>query len=102
MASVASMNGAPRIAPTPTSFGRLAGREQDRDDRDHRLRQRRPDRRQDRADGALGEVELAPEPLDAVGEQLGAEQDDDEREDEDDEVHAQTSVSDGADDARPR
>ena len=87
MASVASMNGAPRMAPTPTSCRRLAGREQDRDDRDHRLGQGRADRRQDRADGALGQLELAAEPFDAVGEQLRAEQDDDERDDEDEEVH---------------
>ena len=78
MASVESMNGAPRIAPTPTSCDASPGREQDRDDRDHRLGQRRADRGQDRSDRALGELELAPEPLDAVGEQLGAEQDDDE------------------------
>ena len=33
-------------------------------------------------------LELAAEPLDAVGEQLGAEQDDEERDDEDEEVHS--------------
>ena len=87
MASVESMNGAPRIAPTPTSLERFARREQDRDDRDHRLGQGRPDGRQDRADRALGQLELAPEPLDAVGEQLGAEQDDDEGDDQGQDVH---------------
>ena len=75
---------------------RLAGREQDRDDRDHRLGQGRPDRREDGPDGALGELELAPEPLDAVGEQLGAEQDDDEGEDQDERCPC---ASDGTSDA---
>ncbi len=64
----------------------LAG-EQDRDDRDHGLGQRRSDRREDRADGALGQPELVPEPLDAVGEQLGADQDDHERHAQDQQVH---------------
>ena len=89
MASVDSMNGAPRIAPTPTSCDDAAGREQDRDDRDHRLGERGPDGRQDRPDGALGELQLAPDPLDAVGEQLGAHQDDHERQGEDDDIHGQ-------------
>ena len=64
--------------PDADRVRRLAGREQDGDDRDHRLGQGRADRGQDRADRALGQLELAPEPFDAVGEQLGAEQDDDE------------------------
>ena len=81
MASVASMNGAPRMAPTPTLWpvSELAAsraREEDRDDRDHRLGQRRADGRQHGADGALGQVEVVAEPLDAVGEQLRAGQDD--------------------------
>ena len=50
----------------------LSRREQDRDDRDHRLGQRGADGREHGADRALGEAELPPEPLDAVGEQLGA------------------------------
>ena len=66
-------------------LGAAAG--QDRDDRDHRLREGRPDGREDRPDGALGELELPPEPLDPVREQLGADQDDDERADEDEDVH---------------
>ena len=82
MASVASMNGAPRIAPIPISADAVppaktiamsgiivSGRAV-------------PDRREDAADGALGEVELLPEPLDAVREQLGADEDDDEGDDE--------------------
>ena len=83
IASVESMNGAPRIAPTPTSC----------DDAPVAKRiamigiivsgQRGADRGEDRADGALGQLELAPEPLDAVGEELGADEDDDEGEDED-------------------
>ena len=70
----------------PDRVRRLATREQDRDDRDHRLGQGGPDGREHGADRALGELELASEPLDAVGEQLGTEQDDEERGDEDDQV----------------
>ena len=75
MASVASMNGAPRMAPTPISWpGRSAAAragEQDRHERDHRLGQRRAHGGEDAADRALGQVQLMAEPLDAVGEQLG-------------------------------
>ena len=87
IASVASMNGAPEDRADADLVRRLAGREQDGDDRDHRLGQRRADRRQDGSDRALGQLELAPEPLDAVGEQLGAEQDDHEGDDQDEDVH---------------
>ena len=53
-----------------------------------------PDRRQDGPDRALGELELVPEPLDAVGEQLGPDEDDHEGHGQHDEVHqAATSVS---------
>ncbi len=82
IASVESMNGAPRIAPTPTPcdasepppkriamIGIIVSGSAV------------PDGREDRADRALGELELPAEPLDAVREQLGAEQDDDERAD---------------------
>ena len=34
-------------------------------------------------DRPFGQIELAPEPLDAVGEELGAEQDDEEGDDQD-------------------
>ena len=50
-------------------------REEDGDDRDEGLGQRRPDGREHAADRALAELEGAPEPLDAVGEQLGGEED---------------------------
>ena len=75
MASVESMNGAPRMAPDADFVGGLGAvrsREQDRDERDHRLRQGRADGGQDAADRALGQVQLVAEPLDAVGEELGA------------------------------
>ncbi len=63
---------------------------QDGHQRDHRLRQGRADRGQDRADRALGQVELAADPLDAVREQLGAEEDDREGdEQEDGRLHGQ-------------
>ena len=88
IASVDSMNGAPEDRPDADAVRRLrAAAEEDRDDRDHRLRERRADGREDRADRALGELELPAEPLDAVREQLGAEQDDEERDDEDEDVH---------------
>ncbi len=74
--------------PDADRVRRLPGREQDRDDRDQCLGERRPDRGQHRSDRALGQSELAPEPFDAVGEQLRAEQDDDQRADEDEDVHA--------------
>ena len=93
MASVASMNGAPRIAPTPTSLDDAPA--------ENRIAmigiivsgQRRPDRREHGPDGTLGQAELEPEPLDAVGEQLGARQDDDERDGEGQELHRQTVVT---------
>ena len=47
-----------------------AAAEQNRDQRNHRLRQRRTDGRQHRPDRSLAQLELMPEPLDAVGEQL--------------------------------
>ena len=52
-----------------------------------------PDRRQDGSDRALGQPELPPEPLDAVREQLGARQDDDERAEQDEEFHGPLSLS---------
>ena len=67
-----------------------AAARQDRDKRDHRLRQGRADGGQHRADRALGQVELAADPFDAVREQLGAQKDDRERdEEEDDRLHGQ-------------
>src|SRR5438034_405305 len=56
--------------------------EEDRDDRDERLRSSGPDRREDAPGGALADAELDAEPLDAVGEDLGADQDEDERADD--------------------
>ena len=79
-------------------LGAAAG--QDRDDRDHRLRQRGADRGEHGADRALGKLELPAEPLDAVREQLRAEQDDDERNDEDQDVHDARSGFGGEGDAR--
>ena len=105
IASVESMNGAPRIAPDADAVRRLgAAAGQDRDDRDHRLGQRRADRGEDGPDGALGELELPAEPLDAVREQLRAEQDDDERDGEDQDVHraARTPRGPGRCSARSR
>jgi uncharacterized membrane protein len=46
----------------------------DGDDRYHRLRQHRADRREDAPGPPLANVELVTDPLDAVGEYLGAEQ----------------------------
>ncbi len=91
MASVESMNGAPRIAPMPDVGRRRAAGEDDGDDRDHRLGQGRPDRRQDGADRPFGQVEVVAEPLDAVGEQLRPDEDDDEGDGQDDEVHGSGS-----------
>ena len=50
--------------------------EEDGDDRDQGLGQGRADRREHAAHGALAELEAPPEPLDAVGEQLGGKKDD--------------------------
>ena len=86
IASVESMNGAPRIAPTPISSDDCAGREDDRDDRDQGLGERRTDRGEHGADGPFRQVQGATEPLDPVGEQLRADQDDDERDQQDEQV----------------
>ena len=57
------------IAPIAISHRLLvAAAAEQRDDRDDGLRQRRADRREQRADRALAEVEPVPEPLDGVGE----------------------------------
>ena len=53
--------------------------EHDGDERDHRLRQGRAYGRQDGPDRTFGQLELVAEPLDAVGEQLRADQDHHER-----------------------
>ena len=83
-------------------LGAAAG--QDRDDRDHRLRQRRADGGEDGPDGPLGQLELPPEPLDAVREELRAQQDDHERDGEDQDVHraARTPRGPGRCSARSR
>ena len=93
IARVASMNGAPRIAPTPTSPPAMPPPKTIAMKRDHRLRQGRTDGGQDRADGTFAKLELVPEPLDAVGEQLGADQDDRERNDQQDQVHLTLPLS---------
>ena len=57
------------IAPIAISIASGSPRLRDqRDHGDHRLRQRRADGRQDRADGAGAEVQPVAEPLDGVGE----------------------------------
>ena len=61
-----------------------------------------PDRREHGPDGPLGELELAAEPLDAVGEQLGAQQDDDEGDGEDEQVHLSLQADGGHDRTRGR
>jgi hypothetical protein len=53
--------------------GLVAGK--DRDQRQQRLRQRRPDRREHRSDDAFGQPEALAHPLDAVREQLRRKQD---------------------------
>ena len=53
--------------------------EEDRHERDHCLGQRRAHGSQDAAHCALGQVQLVAEPLDAVGEQLGGDQNDHQR-----------------------
>ena len=81
--------------PDPDTVRRLrpaAG--QDRDDRDHRLRQRGAHGREDRSHRPLGELELASEPFDPVREQLGAHQDDHERDGEDDDVQLGSALQD--------
>ena len=82
------MNGAPRMAPTPTACDDSPVANRIAMIGINRLGEGRPDRRQHRSDRALGQSELAPEPFDAVGEQLRAEQDDDQRADQDEDVHA--------------
>ena len=59
--------------PMSSRAGRV--REEDGDDRDEGLGQRRADGREHAADRALAELEGASEPLDAVGEQLGGDED---------------------------
>src|SRR5439155_26927140 len=76
--------------PDPDTVRRsAAATEQDRDDRDHRLRQGRPDGGENRSDGTLGKLELPSEPLDPVREQFGTEQDDEKGPGEDEDVHGQ-------------
>ena len=70
------MNGAPRMAPTPTSSAVCAAGEHDRDDRHEGLGEGRAHRREDAAHRALAELVAPAEPLDAVGEQLGRGEDD--------------------------
>ena len=75
MASVASMNGAPRMAPTPTLVRRvglpLPPAKRIATSGIIVSGSAVPDGRQHAADGALGQVQLVAEPLDAVGEELG-------------------------------
>ena len=61
--------------------------EQDRDERNHGFGQGRAYGRKNAADGTLGQVQLVAEPLDAVGEQLGGNEYDDERDAELEELH---------------
>ena len=78
--------------------GRLAAAtERDRDDRDHRLRQRRPHRGEHGPNGPFGQLELAAEPLDAVREQLGADEDHDKGDREDEQVHLSLQTDGGHD-----
>jgi hypothetical protein len=64
-----------------------ARREHDRDDRDERLGEGRADGRKDGPHGALGEIHGPAEPLDPVGEELRAREDDHERDEQDEQVH---------------
>jgi hypothetical protein len=66
--------------------GAFARREDDRDDRNQGLWQRRPDRGEHGTDRALAESELAAHPFDAVGEELRREQDHDEADEQDQDV----------------
>ncbi|HEX2412806.1 MAG TPA: hypothetical protein VHJ39_16695 [Solirubrobacteraceae bacterium] len=58
---------------------RVAGVADQRDDRDHRLGERGPDRREHRPDGTRAEVQPVPEPLDGVREAHRAPHDQHER-----------------------
>ena len=66
MASVDSMKGAPRIGPDTHLIACVSSREQDGDEGDYRLGKSGADRRQHAADSTLTQMELPPEPLDAV------------------------------------
>ena len=85
------MNGAPRIAPTPISSEAspvantiamigmsVSGSAV-------------PDRRQDGAYGPFGQVDGTAEPLDPVREELGADEDDHERDEQDEQIQGSGS-----------
>ena len=98
MARVDSMKGAPRMAPMPISSPATCPPRQDGDERDDRLRQGGAHRRQHAAHGALAQIELAPEPLDAVDEQLAAGKDHGEGDYEEEDGHRPAILSEaGAD-----
>ena len=101
IASVASMNGAPRMAPIPMSCDPASECGEQRHDRDRRLGQRRPHGRQDAADHPLGEPEPLADPLDAVGEQLRPEQDHEQGEHQVEQSTSATFPSGRRLDARP-
>jgi hypothetical protein len=70
---------------------RVAGH--DRHERQDRLGQRGADRGQHAADHALGQAEALPDPLDPVGEQLGAAEDHEQRRAEQRPLHRASIVS---------
>ena len=94
MASVVSMNGAPRIAPVPISSP-AALPDKIAIKGEQRLRQRGADCGQDRADRALGQSEALADPLDAVREEFRARQDHDERREELDPGHEEAHAWQG-------
>src|SRR3972149_1380721 len=85
--------GGAHVCSATEGVGRPAGGEAARDDRDHRLRRRRADGCEHRSDGSFGKLELPPEPLDPVREQLGTEQDDHKRERQNEQLHDQAPAA---------
>ncbi len=72
----------PQDRPDAHVVGGRSASEDDGDDRHQRLRQGGPDRGEHAAHGPFAELVATAEPLDAVGEELGRDQDDGEGDDE--------------------
>ena len=76
--SVASMNGAPAIAPTATSMARASREKKMATTGNQRLGERGSDGGEKRSDRPLRELQAVSGPFDSVREELGADEDDDE------------------------
>ena len=74
MTSMASMKWRTQDSADANRIRSRPGPQHDRDKRNHRLGQGRANRRQEGPDRPFGQTELVTEPLDCLGAELGAEQ----------------------------